>query len=305
MFHDVLFGVGFSPDVTLEPGVDISIDSPALFPLSKTSRETSKHSRRRRYRGVGDSDSDPPQLTKSTTLPVRSSRQRKEHHSKSRSKSPFSIEHNLKVHVVKRNTSSGRISPILLDFDQDSRHSSDQHSRSSDRPTRSKHTREHKSKHLDPREHDPRSSSREGREETRIVRDHHGRQRSVDMGTFDRRKDRSRYPREQDRTSYKHRSPSRREGKEHQSEQVSRRREDRAEKSRDGGKRHRGHRSRLLEREEATGKLPEVVVERGSGDESRSGGVGDRIEDLIKEIEESSTDSSSDDQVGCCISRNK
>ena len=291
----LLFCLGFSPNVTLEPGVDISLDGPALFPLSKTSRQTSKHGRRR-YRGVGDSDSDPPQLTKSTTLPVMSSRQKEEYHSKSRSRSPYSNERNLKVQVVKRNTSSGRISPILLDFDQDSRHSSDQYSRSSDRPTRSKHSREHKSKRLVVKEHDPRRSS--SREEKRVAREHQGRQRSVDMGTFNHRKDRSRYPREPERSSYKRRSPSRRGGKDRHSELVPRRREDRAEKSRDDGKRHRGHRSRPSEREEATRKLPEVVVVRGSGDESGPEGSGDRIEDLIKEIEESSTDSSSDDQVG-------
>ncbi len=266
-----------SPNATLEPGVDISLASPA-FPLTKGTREPSKYSRRH-YRGTGASDDVPPLLTKSSTLPLPN---RSKHRSHSPSRSPYSSDQSQKRRVViKRSSSSGRNSPPLEDFSQDSRHS-DQYSHSSSDRSRTKHSRERSSRRV---EYD---SSR-GREEIRS-RNHHRKQQKSAID-FDHRKDASRYSRDQDSDSRRRRSPRRREGRDRYSDDAGRRRDNRDERPMETIR----HRSPRYERKIS-------VRKRDEGDEGSEGGVesgegGGRIEDLIKEIQESTTDSSSDDQV--------
>lgn len=161
------------------------------------------------------------------------------------------------------------------DFTQDSRRG-DQYSRSGDR-SRSKHYREHTSRRVD---YDPNRA----REENRTHRREKHLKSVVD---FDRRKDNARYSREQDSMSHRH-HPPRREGRDRYPDDSTRRRDNRSDE------RSQRPRSHQYEREGG-------VRRRGSDDEESeavgSGAVGGRIEDLIKEIQESTTDSSSDEQV--------
>ena len=221
-----------SPNISLEPTSEI-IDSQS-FPLSKLTRESSKQRRERRYRGAVENTADVTtgiQRKKKSTLSSSDRRKfgSKERHSRSHSKSPlpFSSEQSLKSKAFVRNSSSGRNSPLSMEFESVGtfRHSDreDLFDRSQERRERYTSSRDYqsgsqkqpraipRSRYVETRDvrYEPKGSYREGFSKEMVVgsrdrgRSGHrhdsdpyslldARHRSIDVGTLYHRKEMSR-----------------------------------------------------------------------------------------------------------------
>ena len=264
---------------------------------------------RRHYRGGSDVARDPPHLTKSSTLPIMDSRRKvdKDRYSRSRSKSPYASDQGLKSRIVKRNVSSGKNSPMPEEFEQDPRYSDQYRGGDARERPRSKHSRsEPKSRLPEYREYESRRGSRgdirmSSRDQNPVDSRSRGKEYYSRAADLSRRKDKG-YPRGEDRSvsSFKRRSPSRREGERYSEQRSSRRgREEHCERSsREGSRRKRKHHHRHSPRPERKSHSLPVVLESGSGDEGAVKAITDDIEDLIKDIEETSSSSSSEEEVG-------